>query len=144
MNRSRQALAVSEVRAPDRSVRASDRDREALVAQLGEHTSAGRLTLPEFEERVSAAYAAQTLADLDQLTRDLPAAPRPRPAEVRRPARGQSQQWWLLLLVGVICVGIWALTSLGSGRPHYFWPMWVVGPWGVSMLFRTGCRVRRY
>jgi len=140
MSHSKQALPVAE--RSDRSVRASDRDRELLVGQLGEHTGAGRLTLPEFEERVSAAYAAQTLADLDQLTRDLPVAPRPpRPA---RPSRSLAPQWWMLLLVGVICVGVWALTSLGAGRPLYFWPMWVVGPWGVSMLFRSGCRVRRY
>src|SRR5262245_38690225 len=36
----------------DRAMRASDRDREAVVALLGEHTAAGRLTLAEFEERV--------------------------------------------------------------------------------------------
>ena len=45
---------------------------------LREHTVAGRLTLEEFSERTDRAYAAKTLAELEELGRDLPAAVGPR------------------------------------------------------------------
>jgi Domain of unknown function (DUF1707) len=53
-------------------VRASDEDRERVVAALKEHCAAGRLTLDELPGRVERAYAAATLAELEELTRDLP------------------------------------------------------------------------
>jgi hypothetical protein len=55
-------------------VRASDADRDHAVGELREHTAAGRLTLEEFGERVERAMAARTLAELDEIRRDLPAA----------------------------------------------------------------------
>lgn len=62
-------------------MRASDEDRYRVVAALHQHTTAGRLTLEEFSERVRAVYAARTLAELAAFTRDLPAEPAPpRPA----------------------------------------------------------------
>lgn len=57
---------------PDPNVRASDADRERIVEQLRQHTADGRLTMDEFEQRMSAAYAAKTYGELAQLTRDLP------------------------------------------------------------------------
>jgi hypothetical protein len=59
----------------DGSIRASDNDREEFVAALREAYSEGRLTLDEFEERTSAAYAARTWGDLRTLTEDLPYPP---------------------------------------------------------------------
>jgi hypothetical protein len=64
-------------------LRASDRDREATVAALREHAVDGRLTLEEFTDRMSAAYASRTSDDLAQLVRDLPA--RAAPSSRRRP-----------------------------------------------------------
>lgn len=54
------------------SIRASDADRERVVATLQQHVGAGRLTLDEFSERSATAYRARTLGELDALTRDLP------------------------------------------------------------------------
>src|SRR5438128_3634993 len=75
---------------PDPQLRAADADRDAVARRLGEHMSAGRLTVAEYEDRVARAYAAKTYGELTELTRDLPtgrtAAPhaaaeaRPRPA----------------------------------------------------------------
>jgi Domain of unknown function (DUF1707) len=59
----------------DRPIRASDQERESVVDVLRDAYTDGRLTLDEFEERTSAAYAAKTWADLGQLTADLPAEP---------------------------------------------------------------------
>jgi hypothetical protein len=53
-------------------IRASDADRERTVEQLRQYTAEGRLTMDEFEERMSAAYAATTYGDLSRLTRDMP------------------------------------------------------------------------
>jgi hypothetical protein len=57
-------------------VRASDDDRERAIRALRENLAAGRLTLEEFTERMSAALAATTTADLEAPLRELPDAPR--------------------------------------------------------------------
>ncbi|MET8118910.1 DUF1707 domain-containing protein [Micromonospora sp. NPDC005189] len=59
----------------DVELRASDDDRNRVVAELHRHTAAGRLTLDEFSDRVGAVWTARTLGDLAALTRDLPALP---------------------------------------------------------------------
>ena len=59
----------------DRPIRASDQERESVVDVLRDAYADGRLTLDEFEERTSAAYAAKMRADLRELTADLPAEP---------------------------------------------------------------------
>jgi hypothetical protein len=61
--------------ATDDSIRASDVDREAVVTTLREAYTAGRLTLDEFDERMTAAYASKTWGDLRALTKDLPIQP---------------------------------------------------------------------
>jgi Domain of unknown function (DUF1707) len=61
--------------ATDDLIRASDVDREAVVATLREAYTAGRLTLDEFDERMAAAYAGRTWGDLRALTADLPIQP---------------------------------------------------------------------
>jgi class 3 adenylate cyclase len=62
------------------AVRAGDADREHAVEVLREHTAAGRLTLEEFSERAERAYSARTLAELDEIGLDLPAASVPVPS----------------------------------------------------------------
>ncbi|MEU7922599.1 DUF1707 SHOCT-like domain-containing protein [Micromonospora zamorensis] len=57
----------------DVELRASDDDRNRVVAELHRHTAAGRLTLDEFSDRAGAVWTARTLGDLAALTRDLPA-----------------------------------------------------------------------
>ena len=61
--------------ATDDPIRASDVDRDAVVATLREAYTAGRLTLDEFDERMADAYASKTWGDLRQLTIDLPSQP---------------------------------------------------------------------
>lgn len=90
----------------DPDMRAGDADRERLVEQLREHHAAGRLTLEEFDERMTKAYAAKTYGELRTLTRDLPvdlaqlnfeqaqqrtARAQQRPVEVRRDPSGRMQ-----------------------------------------------------
>jgi hypothetical protein len=61
--------------ATDDPIRASDVDREAVVATLREAYTAGRLTLDEFDERMADAYTGKTWGDLRVLTADLPIQP---------------------------------------------------------------------
>ena len=68
------------------ALRASDAEREQAVALLQRSFADGRLVLAELEERVAAAYAARTRAQLNDLTADLPAAEQPpRPGLVLDP-----------------------------------------------------------
>ncbi len=140
---------------PQPHLRAADTDRAAVAEVLGAHMSAGRLTVAEFDERLSRAYAAKTYGELDELTADLPplgksaVTPVPAPRQESHPAPaacGDSNPWaggwdhnswrsWLT--TSLIVVTIWAATSLASWEFHYFWPIWVIGPWGAVLLAQT-------
>lgn len=53
-------------------LRIGDAERETTADSLREHYAQGRLSLEEFNERLSAAFSAVTQRDLDELTADLP------------------------------------------------------------------------
>jgi hypothetical protein len=63
--------AVEQGRSP--GVRASDRERDAVVQRIQQAFAEGRLDDTEFDERMRAALTARTRADLDVLLADLPA-----------------------------------------------------------------------
>jgi Domain of unknown function (DUF1707) len=94
-------------------IRASDGERDQVVAQLQRDFADGRLTQAELEERVGAALAARTRDQLHALTADLPSAAvrRARPATVLDP--------WLLCLLLFLCppagVAYWLLSRRGIG-----------------------------
>ena len=53
-------------------IRATDRDRDAAIGVIQSSYTVGRLSRDEHDARVAGALAAQTYADLDRLTGDLP------------------------------------------------------------------------
>lgn len=53
-------------------MRAADADRERVAAALREEMAVGRLTLDEFQERLSSVYAAKTWDELRAQLQDLP------------------------------------------------------------------------
>jgi hypothetical protein len=57
-----------------RQLRVSDNEREQVAERLREAAGEGRLGLDELEERITAVYSAKTYAELEPITRDLPAA----------------------------------------------------------------------
>ena len=78
-------LAARGGRSP--AVRASDRERDAVVQRVQQAFAEGRLDDTEFDERMRAALTARTHGDLDALLADLPAetaAPGPAPATAGR------------------------------------------------------------
>jgi hypothetical protein len=56
----------------DPNLRASDADREATADRLRQHHTDGRIDAEEFQERLDRCYAAKTVGELSDLTRDLP------------------------------------------------------------------------
>ena len=53
-------------------IRVSDADREQVVDRLRNAMGEGRLTLPEFDERLQHVYAAKTFGELQPVLHDLP------------------------------------------------------------------------
>lgn len=66
------------------AVRASDAEREAAASALGDHLVAGRLSVVEYEDRVSKAWAATYDRELAELFVDLPVPQRAIPVVRRR------------------------------------------------------------
>jgi hypothetical protein len=73
------------------TVRASDRERDAVVQRVQEAFADGRLDDTEFDERMRAALTARTHADLDVLLADLPAASAGPGATPAIPGRGPGR-----------------------------------------------------
>jgi hypothetical protein len=135
-------------------MRVGTAEREAAAAKLNEAFEEGRLTLAEHDERLSACFNAVTRADLRALVADLPdgqavigestaAALTPRP-KASPPAKERSQREMLSAIwvpwagVAVLVTMIWLLTGIG-GDFGYFWPIWVIGPWGaVNVMASLG------
>ncbi len=53
-------------------LRMSDRDREGVVARLNQAVGEGRLTIEEFEERLTGVLTARTFGDIVPYVADLP------------------------------------------------------------------------
>lgn len=119
--------------------RASDAERDAVVQLLGRHMADGRLDLAEYDQRVAKVYATATrdelklvLADLPELSKE-PAAQSGRGRRIPVWQRIEASAW---LGVSVLVLFIWAAISVGVGELTYFWPIWVIGPWGGVLVFR--------
>jgi hypothetical protein len=136
-------------RPADLQLRASDAERDAVATRLREAHAEGRLSVEEFSERLDAALAARTRGDLEALTRDLPAPAgparrRPRTGDEAAPARrgsggptGLQAAWGVWAFAVLVNLVVWGAVSIAEGRPVYFWPGWVAGPWGAVLLVRT-------
>ena len=138
---------------PEPHLRASDSDRSAVATALGEHMAAGRLTLAEYEERLTRVYETKTLGGLATLTADLPQTtvvrtPAPAPARPATPVWAHAcgpnlwgvsghSSWRAWTTTALIVLTVWMVTSFASSEPIYFWPMWVIGPWGAVLLAQT-------
>ena len=144
---------------PEPHLRAGDADRAVVADRLGAAMSTGRLTVAEYDERLTRVYTARTYGELAELTTDLPQAPQQAPVQLTKPAAEPSGSscanwghpgaslraaWGSWLATAVLVIGIWLATSAGAGELLYPWPVWVVGPWGAVLLAQSvGGRSRR-
>lgn len=108
------------MRARQKPVRVGDADRDAVLAQLGEHYAAGRMPLGELHVRQDRALAAVTAAQLAGLVNDLPALrltrqprhrPDRRPSSPRRPLVGAAA------IVAALTLGGGSLAYVASAAP---------------------------
>lgn len=145
-------------------MRAADADRQETADRLRVALEEGRIDLFEYDERLQRAYGAKTYGELGQVLADLPGpapvdrsalAPRqPGPADVAAPAPppaaptsgpvpSGAPSGWLLevwmpwLRVAAILTAIWGLSAVGARELVFYWPLWVLGPWGALLLMRT-------
>jgi hypothetical protein len=107
--------------APKPSVRIGNAERDRAADLLGEHFRAGRLDVHEYDERITAAYAAKTDEDLRPLFADLPgtgaSAQQKRPYV--EPTSGPYMPVSVLVLrgVGLAILGLIAVGLVISSAP---------------------------
>jgi hypothetical protein len=115
----------------------ADSDRTTAAEELRQHYDSGRVTLDEFESRLTEVHAARTRGDLDRALRQLPRSEPPASLRVR------DVRWSSLALqyalVNVICILVWVFTE------HHgdFWPKWVLVGTLAMYLRRLGRRSAR-
>jgi hypothetical protein len=133
---------------PYPELRASDADRERVVAFMREHALAGRLNDEELEERIGLAYASVTVGDLERLIADLPRGNRPAP---RRPSVPPAPRpnfkpvlmvcgaLFLALTIGPIVLGVFlGLLAIVFGIGFLLGPFFL-----VALLIALATRRRR-
>ncbi len=104
------------------TLRASDRDREEIAEVLREHYAQGRLTIEEFDQRSTAAFAAKTMGDLGPLVADLPEEREPQAAA---PAWSTARMRWIAVAGAVAAVALLVVAVL-AGRAVFAVPGWLV------------------
>ena len=125
-------------------MRAADVDREAVAERLRVALDEGRLDLHEYDERLQQAYAAKTYATWTRCSTDLPGdaarSSRRRPPSAADRAAEPGRRTGRDRRLAAPGLGGWspwlgrrsswhlAVTRVSAGL-HYFWPVWVAGPW---------------
>jgi hypothetical protein len=127
-----------------REIRASDLDREQVVARLRGAFEEGRLTIDEYVTRMETACQARTYGELAALCDDLPGATSAAAAEHPVPSTAPGTfallpgalkvLWTIWLAIVSVNVVVWATVSMTGPRWVYPWPLWVAGPWGAVLL----------
>jgi Domain of unknown function (DUF1707) len=100
-------------------IRAADVDREFVADRLKIALNQGRLSLPEYDERLAAIYAAKTYADLDVLLADLPDTTPAERAQLVVPAgfapaprRGPAAYpWWAWLIAAITIIVVTGIVA---------------------------------
>ncbi len=134
-------------------MRVSDVERRAVQDRLNRAVGAGQLDLHEFDERVTAVWAARTRGELGRVTRDLPEPPPPPPPAPRHRVfsgtpGGTAMRVLATVWLSVVAVNlvVWTLVSLGDGDAAYPWFIWFAPSGAVlAVLYATGIgRPRRW
>ncbi len=120
-------------------MKASDADRDAVLAMLTDHFQAGRLTSAELEDRTGRALAARTHGELAALTTDLP-GPVPAAGPVPPGYQDRVHLRPLLPVVGVLALIALADLVLHVSVGHHGGSFWWAIPVGALVLRRFAVR----
>jgi hypothetical protein len=120
----------------DLDIRVSQAERDGVAAELARHYADGRLSVAEYEERVSAALDARTGHDLEALLTDLPTAP-VEPRDQRSP----DLSWRRLAphLPRLLAVTAVVVLAIGNGA----WLLWLLWP-ALALTSPRRARVRHH
>ena len=125
-------------------LRVSDAERNEVVDLLRRQTSAGRLTLGEFEDRLEEVYGARTRRELERALRELPVEPPALAPGERDDSRAGAisdadlrgryrvrlrKELADFVAPNFVCNMIW---FIGDGS--YWWPGWVLMGTGVGLV----------
>ncbi|WIM90395.1 DUF1707 domain-containing protein [Candidatus Mycobacterium wuenschmannii] len=123
----------------DPSVRVGDREREKVIARLGQAFAQGYLPLPDYETRLNQAVEATTTGALNQVLGDLPVGRIARNDPARRAAkraaarRGVHLHLVAFVAASLLMIGIWLAVALTAGA-WYFWPVWPILGMGIGVV----------
>jgi uncharacterized protein DUF1707 len=131
-------------------IRASDAERDKVMAALGSHFQSGRLDSAEFGDRLDAAASATYRDELDRLQSDLPLSPPPAPPR-RQPQPDAPRQWSpaataaLVVLGTVLLLGITTGTAIAGrhGQGHWWVPWWLIPIFVIIIRRLLGGGTRR-
>jgi Domain of unknown function (DUF1707) len=107
---------------PSGTLRVSDADRDAALAELSQHYQAGRITTEELDDRTTQILAARTGEELQVQLRDLPdlaapaSTPTPEPQSQQRPLRTAANVAPRLVIVAVVLAAVAIVVALTSGN----------------------------
>jgi hypothetical protein len=121
------------------SVRVGDREREQVIARLGQAFAQGYLAMPDYETRLDQAFEARTAGALSEVLNDLPVGrivrddPRRRAARAAAARRGVRVHLAAYLAASLLMIGIWLAVALTAGA-WYFWPVWPILGMGIGVV----------
>lgn len=120
--------------------RLTDADRQDATDLLSAAFRDGILRVDDFDQRLTAALAADVAGDLAVVTGDLPAswlAERDARERSQRRAAAHRRRWSAEVrtyaAVMALLVTIWLLTSLDGDLAHP-WPVWPALGWGIPLF----------
>jgi hypothetical protein len=125
--------------ADDPGLRVGDREREKVIAHLGQAFAQGYLSIAEYETRLDQALVAQTVGALNQPLSDLPVRriarsdPQRRAARVAAARRGVQVHLAAYLAGSLLMIGIWLALAIVVSA-WYFWPVWPILGGGIGVV----------
>src|ERR1700744_1489664 len=137
-------VAVSAQRAhppagADLGVRVGDREREKVIACLGQAFGQGDLSIPDYGPRLDRAFEAQTAGALGEVLSDLPVGriarddPQRHAARAAAARRGVRIHLAAYLAASLLMIGIWLAVGVTAGA-FSFLPVWPIMGMGIGVL----------
>ena len=115
-------------------IRIGTAEREQALNSLSEHFAAGRLTVPEFDERSLAVTNATTRGELDRVFTDLPTTTPAAPAKAVAAETGNDQNWRRIVMsvIPLVALVLFFVVPVDNS-----WLFFLMIPAAGAILFGT-------